>query len=311
MKKAVAVCVALVALILPAQARQITGQVFVITKAHESVKLGLVPIGVYPRDQIQSVIENTDSELNEDRRKIKDLMNSIHNAYIIAEKMHDRLWAEATSSSYDRNRYNAARSALNLQKEISHLETAAMRRSHYLQGSSIYFKKLAEYHPIATTKTDADGEFSIEVPGSGDLAIVAVAQRQTPNSVENYFWIVPAADHVDLSNDNLTSATAGASILHVIGNDDRADSRVTEDAIIAEFEKLKSKYADIFAATPPKQLPQRNVTLKQAVSMQIQHGTVVLPAGTQLEFISSDASEVHVRYMGSEQAIPISAVEFK
>jgi hypothetical protein len=225
--------------------------------------------------------------------------------------MHDRLWTEATSSSYNRNRYDAAMRALKLQEEISRLETSALRRSNYLLGNSIYFKKLAEYHPIATTKTDADGKFSIEVPGSGDLAIVAVAQRETPNSLENYFWIVPAADHVDLSNDSLTSATAGASILHVVGNDDRADSRVTDDAIIAEFEKLKSKYADIFAATPPEQPPQRKVTLKQAVLMQVQHGTAVLPAGTQLEFISSDASEVHVRYMGSEQAIPISAVEFK
>ena len=81
-----------------------------------------------------------------------------------------------------------------------------------------------------------------------------------------------------------------------------------------ELSEIKTQYADIFAAidanTPlGTKPPARLVTLTQDVSVQLPHGTVTLPAGTQLEFVSSDSSEVHVRYMNTEQAIPISAVD--
>jgi len=49
-----------------------------------------------------------------------------------------------------------------------------------------------------------------------------------------------------------------------------------------------------------------SVTLKQDISVQVEHGTVVFQAGPRL-----DSSEVHVRYMNAEQAISASAVDFR
>jgi hypothetical protein len=67
------------------------------------------------------------------------------------------------------------------------------------------------------------------------------------------------------------------------------------------------------AETPePTFAPQPTKTvLKQSVIFQMPYGNVTLPAGTELEFVSRDGSEVHLRYMGSEQIVPDSAVDLK
>jgi zinc-ribbon domain len=53
------------------------------------------------------------------------------------------------------------------------------------------------------------------------------------------------------------------------------------------------------------------VTLTKPVSVQLQSGTVTLPAGTKLEFVSQVGTKVHVRYLNSDQMIPISATDLK
>jgi hypothetical protein len=291
--------------------RDITGQVFIVTKAHESVKLGLVPVSVYARDAIQSSIEAVDAALKSERDEAKDQQTTIREAQKSASALHDQLWKDARSSSYDKQRYDAALRAGNLSLEISQLNLAVGRRVSFLLGSAPYFQELNEHHrPVATTKTDADGKFTVTVPSEGEFAIVASSERQTLKDTEYYFWVVPAADHVDLTNDNLTRATTGASLLHVRGGDDNADPTVSKDMLQRKLSDIKTKYADIFAAvranTPRgTKAPARFVTLTQDVLVQLPSGTVTLPAGTRLEFVSSDSSEVHIRYMNTEQAIPI------
>ena len=54
-----------------------------------------------------------------------------------------------------------------------------------------------------------------------------------------------------------------------------------------------------------------HVVLKQPIAVQLPYGNVVLSAGTELELVSKDATEVHIRYLGTEHAVPISVVDFK
>jgi hypothetical protein len=299
------------------QGRDVSGQVFIVTKAHESVKLGLVTISVYPRDAVQSVIESVDAELKPDRDKITDLENRMEKTYDAVTAFHDQLWQQATGSSYSKQRFSAATRASQLKSDIYLLKISLTGRLNFLLGSYPYFQNLNGHHrPVATSKSDADGKFSISIPDQGEFAIAAHASRQTLKSTENYFWLVPATDHVDLSNDNLTSATTGASLLRVVGDDDEANPTLTTDAIRRQFAEIRNKYSDIFpqgfatAADTPTPPPQF-ITLTRDVSIQVRYGTAVLPAGTHLELISSDSSEVHVRYMNTEQVIPISAVDVR
>ncbi len=254
-----------------ANGREITGQVFIVTKEHESVDLGSVSISIYPQDQVQSVIESIDADLKADRKKTADLASFTQQAYKAASQASDQLWNDAiASSSRNRNVFKAVERARSLAKDLLYLERAVRDRLNFLLGSSPYFRKLDQlyrgrlnfllgsapyfrklnelYRPAASTKSDADGKFSISVPDAGEFAIVAYAERQTFDKTEKYFWVVPAAERIDLSTDNQTSATSGASLLHVVGNDDLADATVTGDAIQAKFDEIKNKYADIFPA---------------------------------------------------------------
>ncbi len=62
---------------------------------------------------------------------------------------------------------------------------------------------------------------------------------------------------------------------------------------------------------PKKTQPLRSrvkvVTITQSVSV----GGDALPAGTRLEFVSKEGSDVHIRYQGQEYVIPISATNLK
>ncbi len=74
-------CFAAAALIgASAQGRDVSGQVFIVTKAHESVKLGLVPISVYARDAVQSSIDAVDAALKSERDEAKDQLTVIREA---------------------------------------------------------------------------------------------------------------------------------------------------------------------------------------------------------------------------------------
>jgi tetratricopeptide (TPR) repeat protein len=60
-----------------------------------------------------------------------------------------------------------------------------------------------------------------------------------------------------------------------------------------------------------KSTESAKVTTMQSVSIALPQGDTVLPAGTELEFISRDGSEVRVRYKGQEYWIPISATDLR
>jgi hypothetical protein len=64
--------------------------------------------------------------------------------------------------------------------------------------------------PIARTRADSEGKFSITVP-AGEYALTAVEQRNVIEKDEFYQWVVKASDHITLSNDNL--AGSGDSLL--------------------------------------------------------------------------------------------------
>ena len=57
--------------------------------------------------------------------------------------------------------------------------------------------------------------------------------------------------------------------------------------------------------------PALMITLTEPVSIQTESGTVTLPVGTKLEFVSQLNTEVHVHYLNGDFFIPISATDLK
>ena len=196
----------------------VQGQVFIVTKGGNNIKLALVNVAAYKEKDMlaqfdktwdteqevrvqaaariedakagRTAAETKSSESSEKRRianaafmrntNNKDLMTE----YVVAERIDNT----------DREAINTARKAV----------TAARNDLAALSGARHFIEKLSD--PVAASKSDADGNFDLTVP-AGAYVLVATGKRLAGGSTELYEWIVrvDAAKplKVMLSNDNM------------------------------------------------------------------------------------------------------------
>jgi len=90
----------------------------------------------------------------------------------------------------------------------------------------------------------------------------------------------------------------------------------TPDSLKSEGRKLATDVEKILAKmgvpTPPPPLPPQQpqmITLTQPVPIQTESGTVTLPVGTKLQFVSQINTKVHVYYLNRDYTIPIDATD--
>ena len=303
----------------------IDGQVFIVTGGHESVKLGLVAIAACRPDEFTSAVGLTKSQIESERAKLDDIRPR-------ADESVEKELKELAAASQLKDAVSKASILDTLLSEYSKLKVNAenladrvRRRTEYLNSAGPYFKNLPR--PIALVKTDVDGKFKLELPSSIDqVIIVASATREVFGPRENYFWAVkvkPPAT-IMLSNDNLADAASSDSALQTLAltgvpdDEDTADNlkaagrNLAADAekILRDFQSNTGSSVEMPGPPTPRSLEQM-ITLTQPVSMQLTYGTVTLPVGTKLKFVSKVGTEVHVRYLNSDQMIPISATDLK
>ena len=84
-------------------------------------------------------------------------------------------------------------------------------------------------------------------------------------------------------------------------------SKATASASLQSDQQAKPAEKAALEATPQPKF----VTTTQSVSVAVSYGTIQLPPGTQLEFVSKEGSDVHIRYAGGEYVIPVSATNLK
>jgi hypothetical protein len=89
----------------------------------------------------------------------------------------------------------------------------------------------------------------------------------------------------------------------------RSDTAIHEENVIQYAPSMAPTAAvDVPAPAPASALM---ITLTEPVSIQTESGTVTLPVGTKLEFVSQLNTKVHVHYLNSDHLIPISATDLK
>lgn len=218
-----------------AETNYIEGQVFVVTAAHESVKLGLVVVAACRADEFADAVSATKSKIDSERAKL-DTMRPVADAMAAtAAQLHD-----AVTRAPEPTLSTLLGESIRLEVDTAMLVQRVRWRSDYLDCAAPYFKNLP--HPIASAKTDADGKFKMELPAStGQTVVVASATGLLPGALENYYWtvkITPPAT-VTLSNDNLTSAGSNDSALQTVWLTG-APNEDTADTLKAELQKLRT-----------------------------------------------------------------------
>jgi hypothetical protein len=296
----------------------IDGQIFIVTAGHESVKLGLVAVAACRPDEFASAVASTKSQIESERAKVDDIRPRATGTVELTSQLVDLVKKAAISDSWAM----AYAKSLELKTNAEHLADRVSRRSEYLNSAAPYFKNLP--HPIALVKTDVDGKFKMELPSSIDqIIIVASTTRQVLlGPLENYFWAVkvkPPAT-ITLSNDNVTHAASTDSALQTLALTGVPNEEDTADNLKSEGRKMVTVVQEIGRDLGAETLPQQQlllqqkqemITLTHPVPIQTESGTVTLPVGTKVQFVSQINTKVRVQYLNRDYFVPLSATDLK
>ena len=222
---------------------QIDGQVFIVTKGQQAIKLPLVKVSAVAAKDVEAFIKSRATQANAMRAELASTLRELKQkqAELDAEleplRQQKRILNGAVVREFEKCRGFGGVAYLECTESASMLESkrAAEAFERELRPTEEKYadiesaiKSLKQKYaitdhpdvmtggigeavsPIATTKTDADGKFSLSFKSHGDIAIVATAKRSVVGEEEQYQWVVWVRPgnggrraSVTLANDNL------------------------------------------------------------------------------------------------------------
>lgn len=197
----------------------LSGQVFVVTKGRDNIKLALVEIRVIPERELidfvkgkrQDALQQIDT-LNSKLKILKNEEELLKKAVAVVTKNYESSVCYTKASyffdesevklceSINKNSENARKLHSNKQMEIY---TVNYQISS-LNEAAYYFTSLPQSE--WKSKTDADGKFTLTLP-VGTYVVAAESTRKIVDSSESYYWLVVVDantknQQIMLSNDN-------------------------------------------------------------------------------------------------------------
>ncbi len=165
----------LLAVLLINTAHGLDGQVFVVTKGRDNVKMGGVSVAAYRTSEFNDAIAKVAATLAPEFHAMEEQIARI-----------DREIKVAQISLQSTHRLENRRAEL--KKTIT-------------RGYPKVWDGLHSVTPLATAVTDADGRFRINVNGNAGVILFARASRRVVDSTEHYLWVERSeGESVILSN---------------------------------------------------------------------------------------------------------------
>ena len=182
---------------------QLKGEVFIVTKGGENIKLGLVEVTVISETEINAAIEKKKGavesklvELRSEYDKATAEYNSIHQTYQRAKDNYDKSSQRAMDAIVSDNYEQAAKTRDYWSSEYMRLlrpdlqaeskQSQAKWKLEHFPTAEYFFESLPQ--AFGKTMTNSNGEFTFELRVVGKFALAAHAERQTPE--EKYYWLV-------------------------------------------------------------------------------------------------------------------------
>ena len=228
---------------------QLKGEIFIVTQAHESVKLGLVEVRAFRPSQVSPIIESERKRIDEEEitfAPIAERVDALKARAEVAKRAIDKATFHHVEQFFSR--------ADDVLKDCTRLSRLSQRiqpkRTAHHSELVHFFEALPD--PIASTKTDSDGKFTITLPDSGETIICATADRNLLESTEHYYWMIKAKPSsnttITLSNDNLATSGSPQSLIFATGSDPEPKSSVEDlkkelSWVESEIKALESDFA--------------------------------------------------------------------
>jgi len=241
---------------------EIKGEVFIVTKGGDNKRLGRVSVRVLDfSTAAASVVKKSQAA-----------------AEILPQLRAMKEKAKADSDKVD------ILSAEHKERFQTYLDWLCV--TSYYGSGRFYFADLPD--PIAETKTDSDGKYSVTVPAPGQYALAAVAERTIGSSEEHYYWLISvtvksgSATDGTLSNDNLASANSNESMITTCSPTLEADNAVKGAKIAVRMvAKLKEPVRAAAQPLPPQSTPKPK-SAKEAQDMAVRKYPDLGVAGSAL-----------------------------
>ncbi len=236
-----ATLLALCALCVTCKARKPTegdlvGDIFIVTRGGQNYKMGLVSVLLFDEDTFSRLMTAKTSKRSEERAKLRPAYDAAMQALRDAnreeqlaqaaqEAAHKKVMANLRDDLHDWGGFQKMLAKdESLQKQWYALigvagkkEMAVSAARHDLDhvASEYSYCDTCDFllrdlpHPRATTKSDADGHFVVRLQFARRYGLLARAQRQVIDEVEDYCWALwiafgqPQRTRLFLSNDNL------------------------------------------------------------------------------------------------------------
>jgi len=148
---------------------ELKGQIFVVTRGRENIKLGNVEVSVYLESALVSVKDEITKSLVEHKKRREAAVDEIRSIQRAQFRANGVDVSDVTTPQIELLR-----------------EMMDSRGALFSTISSAGHGGL-----IAKTTTDADGRFSLRLPlGKGPFAIVAQSSRMVFDKKEQYYWLI-------------------------------------------------------------------------------------------------------------------------
>lgn len=216
----------------------LTGSVFIVTRGGQNVKLGLVEVRAIPEQEILSFIQEKQAVAKKEQDELQPLVEEAEQQAQEAEEeykevddQYKKMEAEADAAFRDflglwgtqleqqkkvlDTARERAKAALEARKAKTPAMTAKSRALSKLKVEYSHWTSNTYYFDglpvgLASTKTDADGAFSLRLRRGVKYALAAKARREVMDDTEAYYWLVWVTldgnqTKIFLSNDNLRS----------------------------------------------------------------------------------------------------------
>lgn len=141
---------------------ELSGEVFIVTRGHESLKLGLVQVEAFRNEEVARALQRTTEKIKDEQRRLRELYEQASALNNDIEHQHRDI-SEASLTFHGKSLSGFA----SISDRSSTLETvASMLRSNveyrqkYLNSAAPLFESLP--NSVAAAKTDADGKFKIK-----------------------------------------------------------------------------------------------------------------------------------------------------
>jgi hypothetical protein len=170
---------------------QLTGEVFIVTRGGQNIRLGLVEVGLIPEDQITPFIAQKQEKGKAEREKLAPTVTAAK----MAEAKAKSAWKVASDATLatitNRGDFIGTQK---VQDQAMKRWTAASEASNKAQAQDRYFLSGAYYFdglpaPVVQTKTNADGKFTLALFSTKRYALAARASRNVGDTTEHYFWL--------------------------------------------------------------------------------------------------------------------------